>query len=83
MTCHLDNPLSAGAMGTGEGAALLAAFGTAMGTTEIHSQNSKHRHQAQETTARMKSKKKESLSLNAKPVQISNPEETAGVAILH
>lgn len=62
MTCHLDNPLSAGAMGTGEGAALLAAFGTAMGTTEIHSQKSKHRHQAQETTARMKSKK-ENLSV--------------------
>lgn len=46
LTCHLDNPLSAGAMGTGEGTVLLAAFGITTGTTntnktEIHSQKLK------------------------------------------
>lgn len=34
VTGHLDNPLPAGAKRTGEGTALLAAFGTAMGTTD-------------------------------------------------
>jgi len=59
MTCHLHNPQPAGAMGTGEGTALLTAFGTAMGTadidkTKIHFKKSKCRHQAWESTARMK-----------------------------
>lgn len=46
LTCHLDNPLSAGAMETGDSTVLLAAFGIITGTAntnkiEIHSQKLK------------------------------------------
>lgn len=46
LTRHLDNPLSAGAVGTGEGTVLLAAFGITTATTntnktEIHLQKLK------------------------------------------
>lgn len=42
-----------------------------------------NRHRAWKSTTRMKSEKKKNLSLNVKPVQVSNLYETAGVAVLH
>lgn len=82
LTCHLDNPLSAGATGTGEGTVLLASPQLQPTPTKlIHSQKLKQTPGMGEYYQN-EVREKKNLSLNVKPAKVSNLYETAGV-VLH